>query len=113
MTVRALLFATLAITLSACGDKDDDSGAADSGVEDSESDGPGGTEVAYECTTMCQAEGFTDGTAVEYDHEVNCTCDGASTVSDAACADMCTDIGWSASETYSSTGGDIDSCQCS
>lgn len=102
MTLRALLFASLSATLVACGDKDDDSGG----------DGLGGTEVAYECTSMCQAEGFSDGAGDEYDHEVNCTCDGAGTVSDSACADMCTEIGWSSSVTYSSTGGDIDSCQC-
>jgi hypothetical protein len=95
--------ATLALLLSAgCGDKDD-----------SGSDGPGGTEVAYECDAMCTDEGFSGGAGAEYDHEVNCTCEGSGEVSDAACAAMCTEIGWASSQTYSTTGGAMDSCQCS
>lgn len=62
---------------------------------------------------MCEAEGFSDGTAEEVDHEVNCTCSGSGTVSAAACTEMCGDLSWAAGTAYSSTGGDIDSCQCS
>lgn len=104
MRLRSMLTLTFALAFTTgCGDKDDDSGG----------DGPGGTEAAYECSTMCTDEGFSSGAADEYDHEVNCTCAGTGDVSDAACASMCTELGWSSSQTYSTTGGNLDSCQCS
>ena len=95
MSNRHLLVFALA-TLIACGDKDDDTAAS-------------GTAT---CEDMCLDEGFTAGTLDEYDHEANCTCEGSGTVSAAACSDMCTGMGWSAGDTYSSDGGDIDSCSC-
>jgi hypothetical protein len=96
MNARPLLILALT-TLLACGDKDDDTGAA------------GSTAT---CEDMCLDEGFTAGTLAEYDHEANCTCEGSGTVSAAACTDMCTGAGWSAGDTYSSDGGDVDSCSC-
>lgn len=101
--MRRLVTAVFPLLLaSGCGDKDDTG-----------SDGPGGTEVAYECDAMCTAEGFSGGSGAEYDHEVNCTCEGSGEVSAEACAGMCDEIGWASSETYSSNGSTMDSCQCS
>jgi hypothetical protein len=95
--VRRLALAFALTTLVACGDKDD-SGESATGAT---------------CESMCADEGFDAGSLTEYDHEANCTCSGGSgVVSDAACTDLCTGLGWSAGETYSTTGGDMDSCSC-
>ena len=95
-----LSFALPLALLLACGDKDDDSGAT------------GTVDAATACTDLCTGSGFSSGTVAEYDHEANCSCDGSGAVTDADCTDMCADIGWGAGETYSSTGGDINSCSC-
>lgn len=94
---RPLILAFALASLVACGDKDDDTGAASGAT----------------CEGMCTDEGFDAGSLSEYDHEANCTCSGGSgVVSAEACTDLCTGMGWSAGETYSSTGGDLDSCSC-
>ena len=94
--MRTLLLAA-ALTLAACGDKSDDTASS------------GGADAAAECTAMCTSVGFTGGTADEYEHEVNCFCDGTGgLVDDGACTDMCDTLGWSSSQAF-----DDNACQCS
>lgn len=87
--------------------------AADS-ADDTSSDSAETGDAQGSCTDLCTTAGFASGTAEEFEHELNCTCAGGSgAVGDAECADMCVALEWAGGATYSSTGGAVDSCQCS
>ena len=88
---------TALLSLAACGDKDDDTGAA------------GAADAAGECTALCTDAGYSGGTADEYEHELNCFCEGSGTnILAEDCTAMCEDLGWSQGEAF-----DANACQCS
>ena len=99
---------TLLLFLAACPAADSDTSAADSAA--------GTADASPTCTDLCTASGYDGGSAVEYDHELNCTCaggDGTGEVAEADCAAACVDLGWASGSVYASTGGANNACQCS
>ena len=73
-----------------------------------------GKTPAQGCADLCTGAGFSDNNLDEQPNELNCFCTGGTgAVSDEACTTMCTDLGKSNAEAFSSTGGENNSCQCS
>ena len=70
---------------------------------------------ALACTDLCTGAGFTGGTSDVQSNETNCFCTGGSgTISDSACATMCTQAGKGSSTAFKSGAGvtTANACQC-